>query len=482
VLATLFVAPLAWCDRRYRALNLFWIFLASLGLSWCLNVPGFVDMLRLPGLNMMSHNRLVFLTSFAVLSMTAIGLENLSNGSVRRRWWFWLLAALLAGLSAWSFYRSYVLPKPISSQLAFDVFWSTTSGPVPALRNVHPVQGWFIFHFTMMAEFCLLGFAGWLLVWLQETRAFRWFPMLAIFLVGDLLWFGHGRSAQCDPTLYYPKIPVLTQIANSTPGRVIGVDCLPAPIVSVQGLSDIRGYDSVDPARMVKLLETTAEPGYKFSYAAVQYMTPAGAIIQSPNMIHLPPILDMLDVRYVIFRGTPSPDIHPPFQGNDYWVLVNSNALPRVFIPKSVETIPNDRAELKKLASAQFNPADVAYVESPVDLPASGRGAARILNEIPTRITISAHMETPGLVVLADNWDKGWRAYWNGKPVPILRTNYTVRGVVVPPGTGTLEFVYRPASLILGLWLAGAAMVILLGWLAAIKLRRLKAKIPPLVR
>jgi hypothetical protein len=269
----------------------------------------------------------------------------------------------------------------------------------------------------------------------------------------------------------------LNQINKFTPGRVIGVNCLPAPIVSVQGLSDIKGYDSVDPARMVKLLETTAEPGYKLSYAAVQYMVPKG-VIRPPDIVQFPPVLDMLDVRYVIFRGAPPPDIHPAFQGNDYWVLVNSNALPRVFVPRSVETVSDDRAELKKLASAQFNPADVAYVESPVNLPASCRGAARILNEIPTRITISVHMETPGLVVLADNWDKGWRAYWNGKPVPILRANYTIRGVVVPAGNGTLEFVYKPTSLILGFWLAGFAIIVLSCWLIVIGTRLRKIEAP----
>jgi len=87
ILATLVVAPLAWCGRR-RALNLCWIFLALFGLGWCLNLPGFVQLLRLPGLNLMSYNRLVFLTAFAILALTAIGLENLRNGAVSRRWWF----------------------------------------------------------------------------------------------------------------------------------------------------------------------------------------------------------------------------------------------------------------------------------------------------------------------------------------------------------------------------------------------------------
>lgn len=470
VLATLLVAPLAWCNRRYRAMNLFWLFLAIFGLSWCLDVPGFVDVLRLPGLNMMSHNRLVFLTSFAILSMTAIGLENLLNGLIQRQWWFWLPAVWLVGLCGSCLYRSAALPEPIATQLALLVSHGKSLGQIRDLEDVWRIQAWFIRHYIVMAAFCLLGFAGWLLVWFQGTKSSRWFPVLAFFLIGDLLWFGHGRSAQCDPALYYPKIPVLSQIAKSIPGRVVGVNCLPAPIVAAQGLIDVRGYDAVDPARMVDLLKTAARPGAESPHAAVQYLSPKGTL-QPPDAVQLAPILDMLDLRYLIIQGVPPPNFHPAFQGNGYWVLVNSNALSRAFVPRSVETVSSDREELQKLASPQFNPVDVAYVESPVELPASSRGVAQITNETPTRVRVSVHMETPGLVVLADNWDSGWRAYWNGHRVPILRVNYAIRGVIVPAGNGTLEFIYQPMSLILGLWLAGFGAVILSGWLISSRIR-----------
>jgi uncharacterized membrane protein YfhO len=77
-------------------------------------------------------------------------------------------------------------------------------------------------------------------------------------------------------------------------------------------------------------------------------------------------------------------------------------------------------------------------------------------------------MERPGLVVLADRWDKGWQAYLNGKRVPVLRTNYAVRGVIVPTGAATLEFRYAPASFACGLKLAAVAASILLAWLGLI--------------
>ena len=471
VFATLLAAPLAWCNRRYRAANVCWIFLAFFGLSWALNVPGFVNLLRLPGLNMMSHNRLVFLTSFAILAMSALGLETLLHGPIQRRWWFWLPAALLAALFGWCAYRCMVLPEPIATQPAFDAFCREQLGSAQVTTDVEPIQAWFSRHYTIMAELCALGFLGWLLVWTQGTGRFRLFPVLAIFLVGDLLWFDHGRNAQCDPALYYPRIPVLADVAKSVPGRVIGVHCLPASFAMTQGLNDIRGYDSIDPARMLDLLRTAAEPaGGVPAYAAGQLLTPRRDIIP-PDTIRFRPVLDLLDVRYAIFRGPPPPRVHPAFQGDDYWVLINSNALPRPFVPKSVRTVSTDNDILKKMASPLFNPAEVAYVESPVALPASCRGTVQITNEIPTRILISAQMETPGLIVLGDNWDKGWQAYWNGRPVPVLRTDYAVRGVVVPAGSGTLEFRYQPASLILGFWLAGLAALVLVCWLAIIRIK-----------
>jgi len=129
-----------------------------------------------------------------------------------------------------------------------------------------------------------------------------------------------------------------------------------------------------------------------------------------PSGVGLPPVLDLLNVRYVILRGPPPPFMHPAFQSDDYWVLVNSNAQPRVFVPRMVKTVAAGQ-ELEELASPQFNPADVALMISPVALPAQCRGTVQITSEIPTRIRVSAQMETPGLIVLADNWDKGWRPF-----------------------------------------------------------------------
>ena len=472
VLATLLVAPLAWCSRRHRASNVFWVLLALGGLSWCLDLPGFVEFLRLPGLNMMSHNRLVFATSFAILALMAVGLEVLRQGLIEQRWWLWLPAALLAALCAWCVYLAVFLPEPIHSQLELSVREGNQVGWIHDLEGVQRVQTWYIRHYAAMAVWCGVGVAGWLILWSRRAWQSRLLPVAAALLVGDLLWFAHGRSVQCDPALYFPPVPVLDEVARSAPGRVIGYNCLPASLAAMRGLRDIRGYDSVDPARMIDLLGFVADPQSKsYPYALTQEMTPK-AEFTPEGAIRLSPILDMLGVRYVILRGSPSAGTRPAFQGVDYWVVVNSNALARTFVARQVETVTEDKARLERLASPEFDPREVAYVESPVDLPIACRGSARIVEEIPTCVTVSVHLETPGLVVLADLWDKGWRADWNGQRLPILRANHALRGVVLPAGEGTLVFRYAPASFSWGLRLAGLAVLVLLVWLGIILAKR----------
>jgi hypothetical protein len=481
VLATLLVAPLAWCSRRHRSINLVLALLAFLSLSWSLNVPGYVDLLRLPGLNMMSHNRLVFVASFAIVAMMAVGLEVFLQGPVCWRWWLWLPAALLAGLCLWCACRAIAFPAAIATQLiaatlnGASSLWGLDLDGLRRdldLETVRQIQSWFVRYYAAAAVLCGLGVIGWLLLWARRPWQIRLLPLLVALLVGDLLWFAHGRSAQCDPALYFPPIPVLEQVAQSTPGRIIGADCLPASLASMRGLRDIRGYDGVDPARLVDLAALAADPKSKrYAYAQMQKLTPKGGF-GPQGELRLSPLFDMLGVRYVIGRNSAPTNTHPAFQEADYWVLVNSNALPRTFVPRRVETVAENKTRLARLAAEDFDPREVAYVESPVHLPGPCRGNASIVEEIPTRIRVSLQMETPGLVVLADLWDQGWQAYLNGQRVPILRANHAIRGVVVPAGSGTLEFRYAPASFAWGLRLAGLAAVALLAWLGIALPRR----------
>ena len=457
--ATLLVAPLSWCSRRRRGTNIFFTALILFSVGWCLNLPGIVDLLRLPGLRMMSHNRLVFVGSLGILAMTSMGLDALWRGEVSRRRWFLLPAAILIILGGWCILREIYLPAMVAESQDWNV------------------KNWFIRSYCISAFLCGLALGGWVLL-STGSGSRPWFvPTLAVMLMGDLLWFGHDRSAQSNPAYYYPSIPVFEEVAKSTNSRFVGYNCFPATLAQRFGLRDIRGYDSVDPGRLIDLMDLAIDPHFRAQmppYAVTQLFVPQMEVVG--DYVKLPPLLDMLSVRYVFVMGTANAEAHPAFQGDGYVVLENRAALPRAYVPRRVEMVADRHERLDKLGSMQFDAREVAYVEEPVSLAGESRGEAQITSEMPTRVEVSIKMETPGLLVLSDLWDKGWHAYLNGNRVPILRANHAVRGVVVPAGDGRVEFRYESGSLALGIKLAIAAAIILIGSLIFIVMRERKVQ------
>jgi uncharacterized membrane protein YfhO len=122
---------------------------------------------------------------------------------------------------------------------------------------------------------------------------------------------------------------------------------------------------------------------------------------------------------------------------------------------------------LQQIGLPDFDPRHVAYSETQTPkLSQDADGEAKITQESPRHVTIDFDMKTPGVVVLSDTWDPGWRATVDGAPAEVLRANYNFRGVAVPAGKGTIQFDYQPASFYRGLELAALAGVTLLSWSA----------------
>jgi hypothetical protein len=137
-------------------------------------------------------------------------------------------------------------------------------------------------------------------------------------------------------------------------------------------------------------------------------------------------------------------------------VYENAGALPRArFVPR-VEVVADAMALLHRLTSGDDDPSQVALVETP---PASGTlgergdaGGARVtfVQDDPEHIVLRVDAPRAGFVLLADQYYPGWQATVNGRPTPVERADYVFRLVAVPAGTSTVEFRFRPASVLVG--------------------------------
>jgi hypothetical protein len=454
LLAAVVVAPLAWASSRHRRLNTFWACLIVLGLSWQLDLPLLVDLLRLPGLNMMSHNRLTFAASFALLALAVTGLEVLFAGGPGWARWCYLGGAVAAVLGLGFLSCAVDLPEGLTLVGASDLARSN-------LRKVY-VTG---------ALLCGLALALWLAL-ARRAALPRWFgALVGGLLVGELLVFAWGVNPQSSPEQLFPPIPIVSKLRRQyPPGRVFGVGCLLPDVNLVYGWDDVRGYDGVDPRQLRDVLEPVRQQDTpRVNYALMQFFIPELRV--KAGEVRCPAVLSMLHVRYFIYADPPQPSDRPLLQDESHWVLQNPEAVDRVFVPSRVIGVPAGRTPALLAAAnfdRNFNPRQVAFVEQRLDLPAECAGTAQIVEEVPTRLVVEADMKTPGLLVLADQWYEGWQAYRDGTPVPILRTNHLLRGVVLPAGQSRVEFRYEPASLALGLRLLSAAAVGAGIWAAAV--------------
>jgi Bacterial membrane protein YfhO len=208
--------------------------------------------------------------------------------------------------------------------------------------------------------------------------------------------------------------------------------------------------------------------------------TPAGeqAIVFNPR----PGLLEGANVRYIVSMA---PLAHPGLREvhrGSALVYENTAALPRAYLVPAVQKLPEGEI-LPALTTGGWNPAQTAFVpaDAPVNVAAGPlTGDARVTRYEEDRVEVRTTASRPALMVLADNYYAGWRATIDGREAPIVRTNHTLRGVVVPQGTHTVEFTFHPADLYTGfyLYLAGWAVLVALAVLALLRFRRRPAVEP----
>ena len=107
----------------------------------------------------------------------------------------------------------------------------------------------------------------------------------------------------------------------------------------------------------------------------------------------------------------------------------------------------NDFLTLKELASPAFDPwQTVLLAESsavlgpPVTTTNGNAGTVQYTSYSPTDIKLHAQAATPTVLLLNDQYDPHWRVTVDGKPAPLLRANFIMRGVYLTAGEHNVEF------------------------------------------
>lgn len=124
-----------------------------------------------------------------------------------------------------------------------------------------------------------------------------------------------------------------------------------------------------------------------------------------------------------------------------------TNALPRVKVFTSWETVSDDKKILEELKAPNFNPSSKVFVSGET---ASRRDAtnatakAEFIKYAPKEFSVKTESDAEGILMVTDKYTPNWKVWVDGKEQPLLRVNYIMRGVQLPAGNHQVEFKYRP--------------------------------------
>ena len=219
------------------------------------------------------------------------------------------------------------------------------------------------------------------------------------------------------------------------------------------GLYEIQGYNPLQLARYVEFMAALNGTAQDYHGA---FLLPSG--IRSP-------LLDLLDVRYVLVDATLPPDRddvlaltagrREVFRTPDVVVYERDPAPRHAWIVHDVRAVARgealpllasgaDRSLRRRRLSKEMFPKRGRRRSAPVE-------SARVIRYEPDRIAVAVNAAAPGLLVVSEVYESGWQAYVDGEPASVLPTNHALRGVPIPAGEHTVEMRYEPPALRLGL-------------------------------
>lgn len=185
-------------------------------------------------------------------------------------------------------------------------------------------------------------------------------------------------------------------------------------------------------------------------------------------------IVDMLNMKYLVAdRELEVGPLHTVFRGKPA-VMENAGALPRMWFVDRTRVIEDPKRHLAALADPSWNPREEAFLFDSIPGLEPGSGGTASITELAPR-EIRATVTSPAnalLVVSEVYYPAGWHATLDGKPVPIHRVNYVLRGIVVPPGEHTLLMRFDPKDFRDGILASLASYGLIVLGLAVSGLRR----------
>lgn len=152
-----------------------------------------------------------------------------------------------------------------------------------------------------------------------------------------------------------------------------------------------------------------------------------------------PGVINMLNTKYIIQKGADGPEAR-----------LNPGANGPVWFVDSLVVVENADEEIERLGRIDTRAIALVDKRFASQIEAFKPGGAPtdsiwFTKYRPNSVDYEYRAETDRFAVFSEiYYEKGWKASIDGSPAPHVRTNYTLRGMLLPAGQHKVEFVFAP--------------------------------------
>ncbi len=411
--------------KRLKKQSKFFVILAVLSLLLGFDTPlgRMVYQLKVPGLSTSAAGRvaMIWTLSGAVLSAELVERIKKEKLLVVSKWWAVLAGIGLVGVGVTGWARMMLIS---SSEMVGQWIPITRS----ALRNLVVPVG------------LMLGMGGLLLV--RKRKIFAW--GLILLTVMDLFWWGWRYLPMVRPEFVFPSTEVLDWMDDQEGWFRTGreqAELLTPNTWTMYGLFSPSGYDPMAVANYVS-----------------QYEQRLNGSSETKNLS-----------RYSELRRYDAKSLGQ--FGVKYLLAVKRNE--REEIKGDNITYKIDESEWKRVKETEA----VAILENEywqpmVALISEGIGKVEVEEKTANRVKIAYESSGKGKVIVRQSWDPGWRARVNGEESRVEPYDGLWQQVEIEEGKGEIGLYYLPDSFVWGRSITGLSLLIWLGGLFKIYLKK----------
>lgn len=408
--------------------------------------------------------RVLFVVDFALAMIAAVSLEDLLQRKDFRKITFSIVQVFLLFLSL--FFFSLCFPQVSQKNIAqrnliipFLFYFSSSLLLMAANLRNYP---WTRNNFQKWSKKIFLGsyLAFVLLVALQ-----------LIYSTRKYLPFSKKE-------LIFPATPVIDFLMEKDkeekePFRVELGEVVPQNFLLVYGIETTSGYDALLPKRTGEFIVGLNSQKSSLGVSRVQ-------LINNFHSVLFP----LTNTKYILVKksvrdGVYGPEGTPPgefkdkskfklaFEDKTIQIYEDLAYLPRAFFVyehvlldenNSLDELLKGKIDFRKTVALENN--DIGYPMAKV----SEKPESKITWEEnkPGKYSLAVENNSPGFLVVLNNYYPGWQAFVDGEETKVLRANFSFKAIFVPEGQHKIVFLYNPLSFKMGLFVSLISLTILI--------------------